>query len=134
MVPSSEKLQRAQREGIKTMTNEEVVREHARALLAHDREALADGFADHAVFLVGSNAIVGKDAIRKMFEGVPDDALPTEVVFDSFASTGEYIFAVYHHEDGMTGGDTFHIRDDKIVMQSAHVVNVPSNLAEHVPL
>jgi ketosteroid isomerase-like protein len=116
------------------MTGEEAVREHARALIAHDREALAEGFADDAVFLVGGSAMIGKEAIRAMFDNVPDDALPTEVTFDTLVSAGEYVYTTYHHDDGMSGGDTFHVRDGLIVMQSAHVVNVPDELAKHTPL
>ena len=116
------------------MTGEEAVHEHARALMARDREAIIKGYADNAVFLVGGNAIVGKDAIRDMYAGVPDDVLPTETTFDTLISSGEYVFATYHHEDGMSGGDTFHVRDGLILMQSAYVVNVPEDLAKHTPL
>lgn len=105
------------------MNNEEIVREHVRALSVRDRVSLVDAYADDAVFLIPADPIMGKEAIRIMFDGVPDDALPTDISFDSIWSRGEYAFATYRHlTAGEAIGITFHIRDGKILMQSAHVV------------
>jgi ketosteroid isomerase-like protein len=104
-------------------SNDEVVNEHIRAVVAHDWDAAVDGYADGAVVLAGPSPIVGKDAIRAMFASIPQDALPSDVSIDHIVSHGEYSYVKYEHH-GMQGGDSFHIRDGKIVMQSAHLVKV----------
>ena len=100
---------------------EDVVTEHMEAVLKHDREALAAGYADDAVMLYGPAPIVGKAAIRAMFDSLPDEAFPTEVTIDSMLSHGEHVLAIYH-SGAMRGGDSFHIRDGKIVVQTAFIV------------
>jgi ketosteroid isomerase-like protein len=108
-------------------TNQEVIDEHIRALLGHDLDALIDGYADDAVMIVGPEPIVGQDAIRAMFSNLPD-GLPDEIAIDSVVSHGEYSLVTYHHDpspsraSGMRGGDTFHISDGKILLQTAHFV------------
>ena len=100
---------------------EDVVNEHMEAVLKHDREALAEGYADDGVMLYGPAPIVGKAAIRAMFDSLPDEAFPSEVTIDSMLSHGEYVFVTYHSGE-IRGGDTFHVRDGKIVLQTAFVV------------
>lgn len=104
-------------------TNEQAVNEHIRALLARDINALVEGYTQNALIILGSTCIVGKDAIRAMFTSVPQSDLPTEVSIQSMTTHGEYTLVTYEH-DNVRGGDTFHIRDGKIRMQS--VVLVPA--------
>lgn len=100
---------------------EDVVKHHIDAVLANDLDAIADDYADDAVLLHIPDSIVGKDAIRALFSSFPPGALPTEVSIDGMACHGDYVYVEYHHAGGR-GGDTFQIRDGKIVMQSAHMV------------
>ena len=100
---------------------EDVVNHHVAAILAGDIDGVVDDYADDAVMLHVPDSIVGKDAIRALFESFPPGALPTEVTIDGIATHGEYVYLEYHHRGGR-GGDTFQVRDGKIVMQSAHIV------------
>lgn len=101
---------------------EDVVDHHIQAVLANDIDAVVDDYADDAVMLAIPKPIVGKDAIRALFASFPPGALPTEVSIDGMTSHGEYVYVEYHHPGGR-GGDTFQVRDGKIVMQSAHIVH-----------
>lgn len=100
--------------------HEEFLARRQAAILAHDVDSVIDSYADDAVVFLGPEPVIGKDAIRALFESIPRGTLSSEGGVDLIVSNGEYAFMTYHFA-GMRGADTFHIRDHKIVMQSAHV-------------
>jgi ketosteroid isomerase-like protein len=100
------------------LTNEEVLQEHVRALIAGDRRALVDGYADDAIMMSAAGPIVGKDAIREVFANRPVPRV-REVSIDSMVTHGDYIY-ITGHWMGSHGGETFGIRDGKIFLQTAY--------------
>jgi ketosteroid isomerase-like protein len=102
------------------LSTEDAVREHIRAVLAGEMEAIIDGYADDAVLLMGADPLVGKAAIRALFESIPEGGAPG-VSVDQIVSRQDYALVTYRGP-GMRGGDTFVVRDGKILMQSAHIV------------
>lgn len=100
---------------------EAAVQEHVRAYGARDLAALVDGYADNAVILMQPEPVVGKAAIRKLFEKVVAEA-PIGGVIDYTSCVGETCLMIYSATGIRSGADTFTVRDGKIVMQSIHMV------------
>jgi uncharacterized protein (TIGR02246 family) len=99
---------------------EEAINEHMRALREHDLAAFVDGYAEDAMFILGAEPVVGREAIHAMFAPMMD-SMPTDTNLDLMVVRGEYAYITYE-QNGVRGSDTFHVRDGKIVMQSAHIV------------
>jgi hypothetical protein len=98
-------------------TNAEIVKHHVESLVTGEVDEVMSDFAASAVILCGAQPIRGSDAIRAFFSGVLGS-------FDGFeldVSVGEsdHHYIAWHTADGLRGTDTFHIRDGKIVFQTA---------------
>ena len=102
--------------------NEEVIQQYKEAARRHDVPALVEMFTDDAVLLFGTKPVVGKEAIRTLFETLPMSP-ETHTDMGATVSHGEYVFLTYRLGD-LHGGDTFHIRDGRIKMQSAHIARL----------
>lgn len=105
------------------MTNEELIQKHMDAAFAGDLATMVDNFAPDGIILFGSEPIVGRAAIQQAFESMPMDPDSPDTEMDRVVSHGEYAFVTYRSA-GRQGGDTFHIRDGKILMMSAHIAGL----------
>ena len=111
-----------------TMT-ESVLGQHVQALVSRDLDAIVADFTDDAVVFTPNGAFKGPQNIRAFFTGAlqlltPESMANLTVIKQDI--DGEYAFVLWSASPAVTfAGDTFHIRDGKIVLQS-FVPHVPS--------
>jgi SnoaL-like domain len=98
------------------------VEEHIRALTAKDLQAVMDGYAEDAVILVAPNPVVGKPAIKAVFEAVMKGPPQPDPVVETIVCSGDSCLVSYHL-GAMRGADTVVVRGGKITMQSVYIVS-----------
>jgi ketosteroid isomerase-like protein len=102
-------------------TNAEVVKHHVESLVSGDVDEVMSDFAANAVIVCGPQPIRGSDAIRAFFSGISASLDTFEL--DASVSESDHHYIAWHTADGLRGTDTFHIRDGKIVLQTAFLVD-----------
>jgi ketosteroid isomerase-like protein len=102
-------------------TNAEVVKHHVESLVNGDVDEVMSDFAANAVIVCGPQPIRGSDAIRAFFSGI--SASFDRFELDASVSESDHHYIAWHTADGLRGTDTFHIRDGKIVLQTAFLVD-----------
>lgn len=112
----------------------EVMRRHGRAMASMDPDFIAEDYADDAVVICNmiDKPAVGKAEIRDMIDKIlhselmqkaaahPDELTGDDEVTDT--AHGEYCLHIFKNTSmGMSGVETYHVRDNKIVFESATV-------------
>jgi ketosteroid isomerase-like protein len=102
-------------------TNAEIVKHHVESLVNGDVDEVMSDFSANAVILCGPQPIKGSEAIRAFFS----DASANFDGLELDASVGErdHHYIAWHTADGLRGTDTFHIRDARIVLQTAFFID-----------
>lgn len=103
-------------------STEAVVERHMRALMARDFDSVMKDYASDAVLFTASGTIKGAEALRAFFEASMS-ALPPEALANfkliKKDTDGEYGYILWSAAPLLPfAGDTFHIRNGKIVAQS----------------
>ena len=102
-------------------TNAEIVKHHVESLVNGDVDEVMSDFAANAVILCGPQPIRGSDAIRAFFAGVSASFDGLEL--DVSVSESDHHYIAWHTAGGLRGTDTFRIRDGKIVLQTAFLLD-----------
>jgi ketosteroid isomerase-like protein len=104
-------------------TTEAVVMQHVQALLSRDLDNIVRDYSHDAVVFAPMGAFKGHESIRAFFaealKGVltPESMANLKVISQNIE--GEYAYATWSALPVVPfGGDTFRVRDGKIVMQS----------------
>jgi limonene-1,2-epoxide hydrolase len=107
----------AERTNTRMSTNAEIVKHHVESLVSGDVDEVMSDFSANAVILCGQQPIRGSEAMRAFFS----DASASLDGFELDVSVGErdHHYIAWHTADGLRGTDTFHIRDGRIVLQTA---------------
>jgi ketosteroid isomerase-like protein len=101
--------------------NAEIVKHHVESLVNGDVDEVMSDYAANAVILHGPQPIRGSEAIRAFFSGV--SARFDGFELDASVSESDHHYIAWHTADGLRGTDTFHIRNGKIVLQTAFLID-----------
>jgi len=105
---------------VQTAKTERVVMRHLAASEAGDASVVPRDYAGDAIVIFGGTPSVGIDAVQEVFENLyARTRLDLDYVTRAFEGNVGYI--VYTME-GLTGSDSFIVRDGKIVVQTGVVV------------
>ncbi|WP_426518181.1 hypothetical protein ACPPVQ_02210 [Diaminobutyricibacter sp. McL0618] len=106
-----------------------VMQRHAEASASGDAKRIAADYAEDAVILISfiDHPLVGRAAIEEWAansfqaetEGLRDDAGEAHPEFKTFTSHGEYGYLVVELPTGAKGTETYHIRNDEILFETA---------------
>ena len=102
-------------------THAEIVKHHVESLVNGDVDEVISDFAANAVILCGPQSIKGSEAIRAFFSGIPAGFDGLEL--DASVSESDHHYIAWHTAGGLRGTDTFRIRDGKIVLQTAFLID-----------
>jgi uncharacterized protein (TIGR02246 family) len=110
------------------MDTRAVVEHHLEALKAGDVEATMSDYTEDSVVVAGGAVTSGLDALRSMFAGAFETMFKpgaSKFTLDTLDVEGEYALITWKlsFEGGEIsfGTDTFHVRDGKIMGQTAVV-------------
>lgn len=108
---------------------QELMKHHMEALVAGEMDEVMADYADDAVIMTLDDTVVGIDAIRGFFQNMLD-AMPNLKMITRNLRAHDDLVLIDWSADCDTvsitdGADTFVIRDDKIVRQTAWVKVVP---------
>jgi limonene-1,2-epoxide hydrolase len=108
-------------------TNAEIVKHHVESLVSGDVDEVMSDFSANAVILCGQQPIRGSEAMRAFFS----DASASLDGFELDVSVGarDHHYIAWHTADGLRGTDTFHIRDGRIVLQTAFFMDQKQGLS-----
>ena len=103
-------------------TTEAVLKHHDEALVSRNIEGIMEDYVDDSVIFTPSGSFKGLDAIRANFTGVLQMMAP-EVMANMKTIKqdidGEYGYVLWSAAPAIPfAGDTFHVHNGKIVMQS----------------
>ncbi len=103
-------------------TTEEVLGHHLQAIFSQNLEDIASDYTDDAVVFAPNGVFQGKENIRAFFAaalGMLGSAV-SEISLIKQEINGEYAYILWSAGSVLPfAGDSFHIRDGKILMQSA---------------
>jgi ketosteroid isomerase-like protein len=106
----------------KKATIEEVIQHHGQALMSGGIDELLKDYTKDSVFFTPTETYKGLDGIRAAFTAITK-MLPPEAIanFKTIKQEiqGEYVYVLWTALPAVPfGGDAFHIRNGKIMMQS----------------
>ena len=102
------------------MTPKQLLKTWIDAFNDADAEAISNLYADDAInHQVANEPVVGKEAIRRMFEnefaGAKMVCIPEQIFED-----GEWAILEWKDPIGLRGCGFFHVKDDKIIFQRGY--------------
>ena len=105
-----------------TSTTEGVLGQHVQALVSRNLDSIVQDYTDDAVVFSPNGGFKGHENIRAFFtaalEMLPPEVLNNLKVIKQDID-GEYAYVLWSAEPGLAfAGDTFCVRNGKIVMQS----------------
>jgi hypothetical protein len=98
-------------------SNAEIVKDHMDALFAGDLDGLMRDYADDAVLIAGPEPLRGTESIRAAMAQFDPERFGSCTI-DVSVGDGPYHFLAWHTDAIALGSDTFHIVDEKIVLQT----------------
>lgn len=104
-------------------TTEAVLNQHVQALISRDPDRIASDYADDAVLFTPGGVFKGTEGVRQFVDVAlqilsPESLANLKVLKQTIE--GEYAYVLWSAGEAIPfAGDTFLIRDGKIVMQSA---------------
>jgi ketosteroid isomerase-like protein len=114
------------------MSTKSVVEHHIEALGAGDVDAVMEDYTEASLLLTAAGAVRGLDTLRAGFSGAMEGLFKPgahEFTLEELVVEGEYAVIVWHLTsevaDVSFGTDTFHVRDEKIVFQTAALQIAP---------
>ena len=102
------------------MSPKEILMQWLNAFNGADVDALAELYVDYATnHQVANTPVIGKAAIRKMFE---EEFANAEMICipDNIFEDGEWAILEWYDPKGLRGCGFFHVIDDKIVYQRGY--------------
>ncbi|MCJ7738536.1 MAG: nuclear transport factor 2 family protein [Anaerolineae bacterium] len=110
-------------------TTQELIEHHMEVLVAGNMDELLADYGDDAVLMTLDGTAVGIDAIRVFFQNILDTMPNLEATTRNLRAYDDLVLIDWSADcDTVTitdGTDTFVIRDDKIVRQTAWFKAVP---------